>query len=157
MSSFVHACSCNQCMTGQAKLPFMLFITCYFSAPLWQHFPTLWFNFWPTWDFSMLHFHRFWPYSVAPCLHSWKGTLDSHPSSLIYIPCILQLVATKNIFPGSKALWGSVQPIPCILQHSTLAYALSDPGLIYFWQRQTTIRSLALPEGMHGPLHHWSL
>ncbi len=97
-------------------------------------------------------FAVFDPCSAVPWYLASVGTILDLLLHIYFLYSQPQTQKYREEFPGLRSQWGSVQPIPCILQHSALACVFSNSSIIYSKQRRTILRSLAWCGSMRDPL-----
>ncbi len=97
-------------------------------------------------------FAVFDPRSAVPWYLASVGTILDLLLHIYFLYSQPQTQKYREEFPGLRSQWGSVQPIPCILQHSTLACIFSNSRIIYSKQRRTILQSLAWHGSVRDPL-----
>jgi len=97
-------------------------------------------------------FAVFDPRSAVPWYLASVGTILDLLLHIYFLYSQPQTQRYREEFPGLRSQWGSVQPIPCVLQHSALACVFSNSSIIYSKQRRTILRSLAWRGSVRDPL-----
>src|SRR6266702_5648975 len=75
-------------------------------------------------------FAVFDPRSAVPWYLASVGTILDLLLYIYFLYSQPQTQRYREEFPGLRSQWGSVQPIPCVLQHSALACVFSNSSII---------------------------